>query len=146
MLIFGAKHKCHKCIRSNQYNFPCTEFMIGFTLTKVTVFDMAFLNDSYAQQINNFSLSLKVPSEALKDLQNSTKSILKKPNSSRKKSNSHVNYSFESDDIPNAGDKYTKKKKPKSATVIDKRTGKSKQIVIEDSKAKTEHVINVEIH
>ena len=123
--------------------------MIGFTLTKVTVFDMAFLNHSYAQQINNFSLSLKVPPlppEALKDLQNNTKSILKKPNSSRKKSNSHVNYSFESDDIPNAGDKYTRKKKPKSATVIDKRTGKSKQIVIEDSKAKTEHVINVEIH
>ena len=120
--------------------------MICLILTKVTVFDMAFLNHSCAQQINNFSVSLKVPSEALKDLQNNTKSILKKPNSNRKKSNSHVNYSFESDDIPNAGDKYTRKKKPKSATVIDKRTGKSKQIVIEDSKAKTEHVINVEIH
>ena len=81
-----------------------------------------------------------------------TKSILKKPNSNRKKSNSHVNYSFEFDDIPNAEGKYTKKKKkPKSATVIDKRTGKSKQIVIEDdeakkSKSKTEHVINAEIH
>ena len=42
--------------------------MIGFTLTKVTVFDMAFLNDSYAQQINNFSLSLKGPFRNLKRL------------------------------------------------------------------------------
>ena len=91
-----------------------------------------------------------LPPEALKHLpnfDNPTKSILKKPNSTRKKSDSHVNYAFEFDEIP--ATKGSKKKKPKSATVIDKRTGKSKQIVIEDTekkKSKNEHVINVEIH
>ena len=74
------------------------------------------------------------------------KSILKKPNSDTKRKSSHVNYAFEFDEIPNKT--IVKKKKPKSATVIDKRTGKSKQIVIEDTKKKkeNEHVINVQIH
>ena len=112
-------------------------------------FNVAFLNHSCStQQIDTLQVP-PLPPEALKHLPNSdnpiTKSILKKPNSTRKKSDSHVNYAFEFDEIP--ATKGTKKKKPKSATVIDKRTGKSKQIVIEDTeKKKNEHVINVEIH
>ena len=112
-------------------------------------FNVAFLNHSCStQQIDTLQVP-PLPLEALKHLPNSdnpiTKSILKKPNSTRKKSDSHVNYAFEFDEIP--ATKGTKKKKPKSATVIDKRTGKSKQIVIENTeKKKNEHVINVEIH
>ena len=112
-------------------------------------FNVAFLNHSCStQQIDTLQVP-PLPPEALKHLPNSdnpiTKSILKKPNSTRKKSDSHVNYAFEFDEI--RATKGIKKKKPKSATVIDKRTGKSKQIVIEDTeKKKNEHVINVEIH
>ena len=62
-----------------------------------------------------------------------------------KKKNSHVNYAFEFDEIPQNPRK-KKPKKPKSATVIDKRTGRSKSIMIDDKKIDANHVVTAEIH
>ena len=78
------------------------------------------------------------------------KSILKKSENmdrsrNNKKKNSHVNYAFEFDEIPQ-NPRRKKPKKPKSATVIDKRTGRSKSIMIDDKKIDGNHVVKAEIH
>ena len=71
---------------------------------------------------------------------------MKKSDTERsKKKKSHVNYAFEFDEIP-PNPRRKKSKKPKSATVIDKRTGRSRSVTIEDKKIDGNHVITADIH
>ena len=76
------------------------------------------------------------------------RSILKKSDTEKsKKKDSHVNYAFEFDEIPLVTTKKKRPKKPKSATVIDKRTGRSKSIMIDEKIDKnTNHVVIAEVH
>ena len=100
-----------------------------------------------------------LPSDIIQNLQNSDqnsnlekdtpiRSILKKSDTEkRKKKDSHVNYAFEFDEIPQVTTKKKRPKKPKSATVIDKRTGRSKSIMIDEKTDKnTNHIVIAEVH
>ena len=56
-------------------------------------------------------------------------------------------YAFEFDEIPQVTTKKKRPKKPKSATVIDKRTGRSKSIMIDEKTDKsTNHIVIAEVH
>ena len=79
-------------------------------------------------------------------METSIKSILKKSDTEgNRKKNSHVNYAFEFDEIPKSQNSRKKPKKPKSATVIDKRTGRSKSIMIEDKRIEN-NIVTAQVH
>ena len=61
--------------------------------------------------------------------------ILKKSKNEKKKRNGHVNYAFD-----------FKEERPKTVTVIDKRTGKSKPLELNKNKSYNHHTISAEVH
>ena len=54
------------------------------------------------------------------------------------KKNGHVNYAFDIDEGP--------RKRPKTVTVIDKRTGKSKPLDLKPRKSSELHTVSVQVH
>ena len=75
------------------------------------------------------------------------KSILKKADQVAKKKNSHVNYAFETDEE----DFRPAFARPKTATVIDKKTGSSKPLLLpaavkRKAKFQDNHVVLAQVH